>query len=423
MRRFNNMRFSQAKQRGIAMLELTVTLIVLAAMAAANLSAKALADKLQFAEMQGASLAEVSSAGNSYLQEFFTELQNGLNITKSNSSISAGFSEGQTMAPTIQNLIDIGKLHTGFSGEASYVSKGLPGHYKFQIYKTGATCGTDPTSCGLDGYVFIDKPVTGPGGVDMDGPALHAMLKKLGNKGCISLLTNPSQMTGLDGDCGISNPIAGNPPGAVLVRFGFDSSGFSQFVRNHDTRDIGLLGNLEVDKTLKADTLITKQKTLGDDCPTNDALAISGGVALICVDKKWKVVGGLKAWPGTICEIDGTVATSNDNSEQLICKNKVFIHAKSLTPKNILINRLSVVDGQIVPKAACDIGGTSERSFLVTQTVVDITQNPPKQGMNVTASDLGNSWQVSIQLVDDAGNVTSGNAYSIQQTMNLECIY
>lgn len=423
MRRFNYMQFNQARQRGIAMLELTVTLIVLAAMAAANMSAKALADKLQSAEMQGDSLAEASSAGNSYLQEFFTELQNGLSITKNNATISAGFSDGQTMAPTIKNLVDIGKLHAGFSEEVSYVPRGLPGRYRFQIYKTGAACATDPTTCGLDGYIFIDKPVTGPGGVDMDSPALHAMLKKLGNKGCISLLKNPSQMVGIDGDCGISNPIAGNPPGAVLVRFGFDSSGFSQFVRNRDTRDIELLGNLEVSKTLKADMLITKEKTLGEECPTNNALAIGGGIALICVDSKWQGVAGQKASPGATCDVDGSVATSRENSEQLICKNNVFIHAKSLTPKNVLISRLSVVDGQIVPKATCDVKGISERSFLLTQTVVDITENPPKQAMDVSAVDLGNSWQVSIQLVDDVGNRTSGNAYSIKQTMNLECIY
>lgn len=423
MRRFRAPKRPLSFQRGFAMLDLSMALIVMASLSAVNLSAKALADKLQFAEMQGNSLSELSSTGATYTQEFFTELQSGLNIHKNDANLTSGHEQGQTLSPTVSDFVNMGYLHKGYSSEASYVQSGTPGKYLFHIDRTGQNCLTDPATCTLDGYVYIDKPVTGPGGVDMDGPALHAMLNKLGNKGCVSLLDNPSIMVGLDGDCGIANPVPGNPPGVALVRFGFGSSGFSMFVRNHDIRDIELLGNFEVAKTASADMFTTPAKTLGAPCPTNNALASGTGMWLVCVSNTWQSVGGPIADFGASCNPDGKVATSKTTGEQLICKNGVYIKSTSLISKMVIMSRQSVIDGQIVQKPVCDLGGTPNRSFLMTQTTVDLTVTPPKQAMYVTTSDIGNAWEVIIRLKDDTGAEASGNDYAISQVLNLECLY
>lgn len=423
MHRFQKHRIIRATQRGIAMLELSMALIVMAAIAAANMNAKALADRLQFAEMQGSSLGELSSAGETYLQEWFTELQNGMNIQKNSGNLTAGTSQGQTLAPTVSNFVDLGNLHKGFSPEATYVSSGGPGQYVFHIDRTGSNCISDPATCELDGYVYIDKPVTGPGGTDMDGPAIHAMLKKLGNKGCISLLPNPAVMVGLAGDCGMTNPVPGNPAGVVLVRFGFASSGLSVFVRNHDKRDIALLGNLAITKTATADSFMTNEKTVGASCPNNNALASGSGLWLVCVGNTWQAMGTLNADPGSACLPDGKVATSKVTGEQLICKNGVYIKSTSLMAKMVVVERRSVVDGEFVQKPTCDTGGMPNRSFSFTQSAVDITENPPKQAMVASTTDAGNVWQVRIKLRDETGNEASGNLYSLTQVMNIECVY
>ncbi|MGK5033216.1 hypothetical protein [Janthinobacterium sp. MDT1-19] len=405
------------------MLDLSIALILMSIMAAANLNAKAFAQRLSFASMQGDALAELAAAGDTYLQENFTALQSGIEVIHGAASLNPGSDQGQTYAPLVKDLLDMNYLTKGFNAGSLYSRGQIPGNYIFKISRVPEGCQVpDSTKCGLVGYVYIDQPIQGGEKLDVDGPALNTMLAKLGNKGCMSILSNPAVMIGGGGDCGIPNPVSGNPPGIVLARFGFGSSGLTNFVRLNDTRDPKLLGPLTVAKTSTAREFATDSKVLGSTCEVENSIGSGIAGAAICIGKKWQSMGEW-AGLGENCNQEGKLASNIGTGEQLICKDGKYKKLLSFMARTILMKRVPVRDGDIVNKIACDSGGTADRSFSIVQTSVNLTTAPPMASMDVSTADLGYAWAVSIKLKDDENNIESGNNHDLTQVLNLECSY
>ena len=234
---------------------------------------------------------------------------------------------------------------------------------------------------------------------------------------------NPATINGYGGGWSWANPIAGNPAGIVVAKFGFGSAGLSQFVRMNDPRNPNLQGALTVVGNVTGSTYVTPLKTIGSVCDTPNAIASGAAAGVICTGGTWQSLAGDRAAPGSACSPTGKVATSTATGEQLTCKNAVYIRTASLINQNILMSRTTVQDLSVVAKPTCDTGGVPDRSFSLTRMATDVSVAPPKQSMYVATDDLGGSWRVVIRLRTDSGTEASGNIYNVTAVLNVECKY
>ncbi len=406
------------------MIDVSLALILSTMMAASAIQMTVETQRMGFANVQGDNMAVLSAVGAKYSAEFFSELQSGAAVTKNGITLAAGTGAGQTYAPTIANLIALGYLNPSFSAQSTYSNGSTaPGNYQVRLSRIPAGCElVAVTTCDIEGFAFVDQPITVKGSTDPDGPSIAAIMKPLGGNGGFSLNVNSAVVNGVGGGWTTPNPIAGNPAGTVVAKFGYGSSGLSNFVRMNDTRDPNLQGNLTVLGNTKSATYVTDIKTVNSACSVPNAIASGTGSVMVCTNGTWQSLGD-RAAPGSACATTGQVATSTVTNEQLFCKNSVFVKTKSLIAQNVLMSRSTVRDLDVVAKPTCDVGGTPDRSFTITQVSTDVSIAPPKQSMYVSTIDLGGTWQVVIRLRDDLGGEESGTVYNVTAVLNLECKY
>lgn len=410
------------RQQGGFMIEMSLALAVLSFAGYFALKADVEANRLSFAGIEADRMNILSAAAQKYAQEKFTELQSGQPVVQNGTTLVAGTAQGQSYAPTVANLMDMGYLARPFSAQASFSNGGNPGNYQIRIHRSPSGCeAISVTSCDVTGEVYIDRAITASNGTDPDGPAIAMMAKKMGAFAGFSMLPTANLVRFLDGTT-IANPVAGNPAGVIAAKFGYGSSGLGQFVRLNDTRDPNLQGKLTVAGDTKAASFVTDLKTVGTACTTPNAIATAAAAVVICNNGTWQSLGS-QATPGSTCSPDGKVATSTVTGEQLICKNGAYVRSSSLIAKNVLVSRVLVVDGSVVAKPGCDVGGVPDRSFTLTQTSVNVTMAPPKQTMYAGTVDNGSSWTVLIRMRDDVGGEESANAHNVSAVLNLECQY
>ena len=411
-------------QRGSFMIDVSLALIVSSVATGLAMQMSADAARMGFARVQGSNMAVLSAVGAKYSSEFFSQLQSGAAVTKNGVTLTAGNGAGQTYAPTIANLKALGYLNADFSEQSTYSNGSTaPGLYRFRLQRFPAGCELAAvTTCDIEGFVYPDQPITVRGSTDPDGPSIAALMEPLLGDGGFSLNVNPAVVTGVGGGWTTPNPIVGNPAGTVVARFGYGSSGLSNFVRMNDTRNPNLQGDLTVVGNTKSDAFATDLKILNSACTVANAIASGAGSVMICTGGTWQSIGE-RAAPGSACATAGKVVTSTVTQEQLFCKNSVYVKTNSLIPQNVLVSRSTVRDLDVVTKPICDAGGAADRSFTLTQISTDVSIAPPKQSMYASTVDLGGSWQVVIRLRDDLGGEQSGNVYNITAVLNVECKY
>jgi len=420
--RSRSMKQGLRRQAGFALMELTLALIVSAVLAAAALEMNLQANRMAFMQIEADNMSALAAAGSALASEKFTELQSGTALSRNGKTLNPGTNAGQTYAPAIADLIALGYLSASFPAQAVF-NNGQAGNYRVNIWREPAGCElVQVTSCDVVGWVYIDTPITANGSTEPDGPAISTIVKRLGGSGGFSLNINPGTINGAGMAWSRANPVGGTPAGVVAARFGYVSSGLGQFVRVNDTRDPNLRGKLTVQNETKSDFFYTDIKTIGAACTTENAIASTTSAVVICSGGTWQSIGS-RAAPADVCAPDGKVATSTSTGEQLICKNGRYVKSTSLLPQSVLKQRVAVRDLDVVTKPVCDVGGTPDRSFSLTQTSVDVTTAPPKQSMFISTVDLGGSWQVLIRLRDDLGGEISGNSHNMSAVLNLECKY
>jgi len=76
-----------------------------------------------------------------------------------------------------------------------------------------------------------------------------------------------------------------------------------------------------------------------------------------------------------------------------------------------------------VPIPLCETGGVPENSILIDHAALDVTEVDPRQALDAIAVRAGDTWQVSLKLIDTHGTRYSGNGYGLRAVMNLECRY
>ena len=411
--------------------------------------------------------------------KYLQRLQGGINeyhqtndvALKTAGATITGFAN--TLRPTIPELVAAGYLEAGFP-----VRSPLGLTFQNVLTRTG-TCpgGAD---CRVAGFsTSTGSYRDGEGQLRMD--ILTSAVTYIGLDAGMSLPESPALLTSVGGAT-VANP-AGSVAGTLAIRIGagsgllplltqyykLDGSRPLAGAMNANTNDINAVRNLQVtgrtttaDVTVESDVTLMASADPGTACTADRAIRrnISGQGLVICSGGTYIAVGSAVAgvadgvacstpgqlgtnatgagfvcngsyWSsvnstanaGDTCAPSGKMATSIATREQLVCRNGRYVKLANLLSRQVEISRTLVTDGAVVPKPACDVGGTPSYSFHVTQTVVDVSVVPPRQAMYIAAVDNPTAWSVKIKVKDNTGTEFTANNYSISAVMKLECAY
>lgn len=258
---------SKRAQRGTTMLEISLALALSAMATAAALRTQQRDQMLQEHDLQGQVLKKIQDATNGYIYENYTQHQNLTQVTRNGFTLPGGTAAGQTLQPSVGNLISLGYLTSGVSPTA-IVNNGT---YRIQLQRVPAGCA--PATCNITGLVFLDAPVSVNG--DVNGPGVGRILGAVGVDGASSMAGTSANLTALSG-ASMPNPVAGTPAGIVGARVGFDSTGSLQFLRVADTRDPNFQGPV----TVAGATTLSSTLNVAGATTMNSTLNVAGNTTV-----------------------------------------------------------------------------------------------------------------------------------------------
>lgn len=401
--------------------------------------------------------------------KYLQGLQGGINKYHQDNDVAlktagatiTGFSD--PLRPTVAELLARGYLEAGFPARSPL---GLT--FQNNLVRSGA-CPEGP-DCRVSGFATSTTPYRdGDGQLRID--TLTSAVTYIGLDAGMSLPESPALLTSIGGAT-VANP-SGSVAGLLAIRIGHGSGLLpllTQYYKldgsrplagamNANSYDIKAVRNLEV----KGDTtLIGTGATAGSSCNVDMAVRrnVNGNGLVICSTGSWQMVGNVVTgiadgeacsaagqlgsnatgagfvcngayWTsvntaaaiGDSCAPAGRTATAIVNREQLVCTNGQFVRLANLLSRQVERSRLLVTDGSVVAKPNCETGGTPSYSFLLTQTVVDVSVAPPRQAMYIAATDNTSTWGVKIKVKTHAGAEVTANNYSVSAVMKLECAY
>lgn len=229
---------------GFTLIEMSFVLLIMGLMmVAAAAATKQLATTAKANEF-GDEATLIINAANSYTAQNFEALINGVAVT----GVVA------EMSPTITELKTIGLLPAGVSTTNSV---GTGWKIALSLQPTGCIV----PACDVSTLIYTDAPILNAGAPDTSLMG-QAMVRVGGNAG-MSTTEVPASISGKSALWVLNNPL-GSTPGIFGVRGGFGASGYSQFVRNGDSRNISLAGNLSVagSQTIAGNSTITGSQTV-----------------------------------------------------------------------------------------------------------------------------------------------------------------
>lgn len=180
-------------------------------------------------------LKNVTGGVNTYISSNFDNIVAGTAI----SGIA------NSLAPTVTELKNTGYLAQNIQ------TQNLAGtNWLIKIDKTPTGCVAP--SCDLNAIVYSDSGFKRPSNITKpDWMLASRVAGKVGGDGGTSLMSNLAVIAGENSVWTTPNPVAlANAAAVVAMRTGYGSQGFSQFVRNGDSRNITLNGGLTNNGTL-----------------------------------------------------------------------------------------------------------------------------------------------------------------------------
>jgi len=234
-------------QRGNALILALLALVVTGLAAATALQARHIEAKRASGLAEASVLEALRNAAQATVYEHLNTIQQGQPIEKGGIVITPIAEAGElTWSPTVNQLRDMGYLPAEWSATRSTLNDGP---YRIAFHRIPAGC--LPAACDVQGMVVLGAPVLDVGRTSaVDGVVIGPILTKAGADGGVSLATAPATISGFHGTWTAPNPLTGNPPGVVAMRFGTQTGGFNQFVRVGDLRDPSLRGNLSANGSL-----------------------------------------------------------------------------------------------------------------------------------------------------------------------------
>lgn len=239
---------SARRQGGFGMPSVMFGIALSALFASTQMRADLIASQRVQGTTQGQIITVLKSAVNNYVLEQSSPLTSGQPVTKGSVTLAAGSSNGQTLAPTVQNLVDMGYLPKGFSS-LSYLglassSSAMP-TYRVSLYLMPAGC--SGATCNVAGTVYIDQPLQVKRSGAIQAVQIGAFLNTVGGDALLASNAKPAIMTGPSG-VQAPNPDPQQRAGIVGIQVGYGSSGYGKFVTIDDDRDLKFGGNLGVGK-------------------------------------------------------------------------------------------------------------------------------------------------------------------------------
>ncbi len=365
----------RSRQSGVTLLSVMLALVVSAIIAAGQIQAQQLNQKLTAGRLQGDVLSLMKDAANNYAMESYPALQLDQPVTKAAVTLAPGAANGQAMAPTIANLIAMGYLPAGTNG-TSQLNNGV---YRVALQKVPAGCAG--AACNITGVVYIDQPIRQPGSADMAGVEIGALIDKVGGDVMVALNTNPGTLISINGVT-LANPL-GPMQGVVGARVGFGASGFGRFLVLNDPRDpnfqghLTTLGNLTIggSSTFAGPMTVNNTVTTSGEVNVNNCVRLQGDGrggfnCLDPTDLPSGYAGGVRAIDvvasGNVLASDAPAGfTGNNGNFALMSRGGAGVEAMVRTSGQVAGNRL-VPTGAYAPGAACSESGALARSSAVT---------------------------------------------------------
>jgi prepilin-type N-terminal cleavage/methylation domain-containing protein len=157
--------------------------------------------------------------------------------------------------------------------------------------------------------------------------------------------------------------------------------------------------------------------TLVTSAATTVVRALTGGGLASCSNGKWLPVGQIVT-PGAACAPDGVGAVSAADGRALTCKNGVWMLLNDLLSSFVMVNTLTVTDGQVVAKPVCGqmgLGVGQPLGILIGQV-----ESSKDASFDRHLNDLGPTWRVSLRNSD--GSSLAGIP-SAQGLLTVYCYY
>lgn len=234
------------RQRGVGLLSALLGLVIASIITTGIIQGKLAETQQSAGRLQADLLMQVQDAVNTYTLENYPALQSNLAVTKNGLTLAVGSTDGQSLSPTIANLITMGYLSPGTNPTAY-----LGGNYRVRLRQEPAGC--VGVACNIPGMVYIDQAMTRAGSNEMQGVTVGALMNRVGGDVMVSLNTNPAVLTAVNG-ANVANPVAGTPAGVVGAKVGFGASGYGQFLTLNDPRDPNFQGGMTVAGTIRSTT-------------------------------------------------------------------------------------------------------------------------------------------------------------------------
>jgi hypothetical protein len=254
------------RQGGFALLGVMLSLVIISLVSAAAIRAGQLKAQLTAGSLQGDILKLIRTRVNDYTMENYPALQLDQPINVNGVTLAPGASDGQSLSPSIENLIAMGKLSAGTRPIAQLNG----GRYRIQLTKIPTGC--VGTACNVTGVVYIDQPLRRHGSTDISGVHIGAIIGAVGGD---AMFTPPGSGTNLVAVNGatLPNPL-GNIEGVVGAHVGFGASAFGRFLIVNDPRDPFFQGNL----TLRQNLSIGGSSTFAGPVTVNNSIDTTGTV-------------------------------------------------------------------------------------------------------------------------------------------------
>jgi hypothetical protein len=303
---------SARKQRGVSVLSALLALVIFGILMAAQMQSSLVKSALDDGRIEGNLIEAKKIAINQYALDNGDELRNGLPVVHNGVTVPVGVLDGESMSPSIQNLIDMAYLPAGTADTTSLGG----GTYRARLQLVPAGCA--PAQCQVVGITYVDRPLTRSGDIELSNIATTAAVTALGGDGLQSTNITPANLIAMAGDV-VPNPVAGTPAGIVATKVGYGSGNFGRFLVVGDTRDPQFMNNVSAVGRVTSETGVAV-RPIGVACNLGEIL-ISGEIlsrAANCARTVWmdganRQIGAADAAGTTRMLVDGTNGTLTMN--------------------------------------------------------------------------------------------------------------